>query len=88
MVFRYERQRRLEWLWDGYLLRFLWRGTDIPVVGDWMGTATPNIGVFRNGQWFLDLNGNGVWDGCGTDPAMLLLERQEISRSSDRPPHS
>ena len=41
--------------------------TDIPVVGDWMGTATPNIGVFRNGQWFLDLNGNGAWDGCATD---------------------
>jgi hypothetical protein len=25
------------------------------------------IGVFRNGQWFLDLNGNGAWDGCGVD---------------------
>ena len=25
------------------------------------------IGVFRNGQWFLDLNGNGAWKGCGTD---------------------
>jgi hypothetical protein len=25
------------------------------------------IGVFRNGQWFLDLNGNGTWDGCVTD---------------------
>jgi len=25
------------------------------------------IGVFRNGPWFLDLNGNGVWDGSGID---------------------
>jgi parallel beta-helix repeat protein len=25
------------------------------------------IGVFRNGQWFLDLNGNGAWDGCTVD---------------------
>jgi hypothetical protein len=25
------------------------------------------IGVYRNGQWFLDLNGNGVWDGCIVD---------------------
>ncbi|HXZ37609.1 MAG TPA: hypothetical protein VEL68_16425, partial [Thermodesulfobacteriota bacterium] len=23
--------------------------------------------TYRNGAWFLDLNGNGVWDGCGTD---------------------
>jgi hypothetical protein len=25
------------------------------------------IGVFRDGQWFKDLNGTGAWDGCGTD---------------------
>lgn len=25
------------------------------------------IGAFRNGQWFLDANGNGKWDGCGTE---------------------
>ncbi len=25
------------------------------------------VGVFRNGQWFLDANGNGAWDGCGTE---------------------
>ncbi len=25
------------------------------------------IGTFRNGAWYQDLNGNGVWDGCGTD---------------------
>ena len=28
---------------------------------------TSKTGVFREGQWFLDLNGNGIWDGCGTD---------------------
>ena len=28
-------------------------------------------GVFRRGQWFLDLNGNGAWDGCGTDSCYL-----------------
>jgi hypothetical protein len=40
------------------------------VAGDWNGTGTTKIGVFRNGQWFLDLNGNGAWDGCGTDACM------------------
>ncbi len=52
---------------DGPDLRVLPSSVDIPVAGDWTGTGTAKIGVFRNGQWFLDLNGNGAWDGCGTD---------------------
>jgi hypothetical protein len=42
---------------------------DIPVVGDWDGSGTDKIGVFRpsTGDWLLDLNGNGVWDGCAVD---------------------
>ncbi|MGE5307329.1 MAG: InlB B-repeat-containing protein [Alphaproteobacteria bacterium] len=42
---------------------------DIPVVGDWDGTGTSKIGVFRpaTGEWFLDLNGNGQWDGTDVD---------------------
>lgn len=34
----------------------------IPVVGDWNGSGTSKIGAFLDGYWFLDLNGNGVWD--------------------------
>lgn len=42
---------------------------DIPIVGDWSGTGTAKIGVFRaaTGEWFLDVNGNGQWDGCNVD---------------------
>jgi hypothetical protein len=40
---------------------------DIPVVGDWTGDGIRKIGVYRQGSWYLDLNGNGVWDGCGVD---------------------
>ena len=42
---------------------------DLPVVGDWDGSGTDNIGVFRpsTGEWLLDLNGNGKWDGCSVD---------------------
>jgi hypothetical protein len=41
---------------------------DVPVVGDWTGTGTYKIGIYRpsTGQWFLDLNGNGVYD-AGVD---------------------
>jgi len=34
----------------------------LPVVGDFNGDGIDEIGVFLAGQWFLDLNGNGVWD--------------------------
>jgi hypothetical protein len=39
----------------------------IPVTGDWTGTGTTRIGIYANGTWYLDLNGNGVWDGTPTD---------------------
>jgi len=42
---------------------------DIQVTGDWNGDGTTKIGVFRPsiGWWFLDYNGNGLWDGCSID---------------------
>ncbi len=39
----------------------------IPVVGDWNGDGKAEIGVFVNGNWYLDYNGNGTWDGTPTD---------------------
>ena len=40
---------------------------DIPVVGDWTGTGIDRIGIYRQGHWYQDKNGNGIWDGCGVD---------------------
>ncbi len=40
---------------------------DIVVRGDWNGDGRTKIGIFRDGTWYLDANGNGLWDGCGTD---------------------
>jgi len=42
---------------------------DIPVVGDWNGTGKMMIGVFRDGNWYLDINGNNAWDP-GVDSVM------------------
>jgi hypothetical protein len=42
-------------------------GSDRAMAGDWTGTGHAKIGVFRDSQWYLDLNGNGVWDGCDVD---------------------
>jgi len=36
--------------------------TDLPVAGDWNGDGKAQIGVYRQGQWFLDFNGNRQWD--------------------------
>ena len=32
------------------------------VTGDWNGDGTTDLGIFIDGQWFIDMNGNGVWD--------------------------
>jgi hypothetical protein len=59
--------------WDG-CRRDLCFGTfgsagDLPVIGDWDASGKSKVGVWRpsTGQWFLDYNGNGVWDGCSVD---------------------
>jgi hypothetical protein len=40
---------------------------DVPVAGDWTGDGLAKIGIYRQGQWYLDKNGNGAWDGCAID---------------------
>ena len=37
---------------------------DYGVVGDWNGDGIDTVGIFRNGVWLLDVDGNGRW----TDP--------------------
>lgn len=36
-------------------------GKDIPVTGDWNGDGIRSIGVYRDGTWQLDLDGDGRW---------------------------
>jgi flagellar hook assembly protein FlgD len=39
----------------------------IPVTGDWNGDSKTEVGVYQNGIWYLDGNGNGSWDGAVLD---------------------
>ena len=43
-----------------------------PVVGDWAGTGSEEIGIFRprSGEWYLDYNGNGKLNACGVDKCL------------------
>ena len=34
----------------------------IPVYGDFVGNGTTQMGVFIDGEWFIDVNGDGKWD--------------------------
>ncbi len=54
--------------WDGTTIDRLtyWslgRPGEIPVYGDWNGDGKTKIGLYIDGTWQLDFNGNGVWDG-------------------------
>ena len=48
--------------WSGFGLQ----PNDIPVTGDPNGGGITATGIFRNGDWYLDINNNGIWDS-GTD---------------------
>lgn len=34
----------------------------IPVVGDFNGDGTDEVAIYNEGDWFVDINGNGRWD--------------------------
>ncbi len=51
---------------------------DIPVVGKWNGTGNANVGVFRNGLWILDANGNGALDLGNGDAAFWFGNSQYV----------
>jgi hypothetical protein len=58
--------------WDGTptdALNFFGTGLSgaVPATGDWTGTGSVKMGLYANGTWYLDLNGNGVWDGTPAD---------------------
>ena len=34
----------------------------LPVLGQWDGLGKTEIGVYKDGMWYLDYNGNGAFD--------------------------
>jgi hypothetical protein len=58
---------------------------DVPVMGDWAGNGASKVGLFRpsDGTFYLDYNGNGVWDGCGTDRCLQIGMLNDIPLVGD-----
>jgi len=59
-------------IWDGasgdQLTAFGGNAGEAPIVGDWNGDGRSKVGVFFGaGNWWLDANGNGKWDGYAVD---------------------
>ncbi len=50
--------------------------TDLPVTGDWSGSGVRRLGIFRNGTWILDTNGNGVIDA--SDKTVLFGQAGDV----------
>ena len=69
MLFRSNGDDKHTGCWTDKCLGPFGAAGDIPIVGDWTGTGSVRIGVYRpsTGEWFLDLNGNGKLDACGID---------------------
>ena len=44
---------------------------DIPVPGQWGSTKRAQIGIFRDGQWDVDVDGDYAWSAA-TDRTMLF----------------
>jgi hypothetical protein len=60
---------------------------DIPVAGDWNGTGTITIGVYRpsTGQWILDLNNNGSFDGIFLGDGIFTYGQPPTATVTDLP---
>jgi hypothetical protein len=58
---------------------------DFPVAGDWTGTGKARIGVFnsKTAGWLLDLNGNGVFDGCTIDACLSFGQAGDLPVAGD-----
>jgi len=52
---------RADWATDQKRAVFGIHGA-IPIAGDFDGDGVDEIGIYYKGRWFLDLNGNGIWD--------------------------
>ena len=61
---------------------------DVPLAGDWNGDGIRQIGVFHDGQWYLDLDGDGKFTekrrGVRVRPGRRHAGRRRLQRRRRR----
>lgn len=62
---------------SGGLKKYKFGKVGKPIIGDWNGDGKDYIGIFENGRWYLDRDGDGKWD---SDDIMA-----ELGTASDQP---
>jgi outer membrane protein assembly factor BamB/PKD repeat protein len=60
------------YIWDGTgagqdVSMYLGQNVDIAIAGDWNSNGKDKLGVFRDGFWIIEYNGNYQWDGPPDD---------------------
>jgi hypothetical protein len=40
-------------------------------MGDWNADGRTKVGIYKEGVWYLDTNGNGAWDGTPSDTLVI-----------------
>ena len=53
----------------------------MPVVGDWSGDGVEQLGIYRDGLWILDLNGNREIDA--TDKVFEMGGAEDVPVAGD-----
>jgi hypothetical protein len=75
-------------IWNGTVIDRAYNfgiSTDLPVSGDWNHDGTTKIGVFRPSthSFYLDYNGNGIWNGTVIDRAYNFGISTDLPVSGD-----
>lgn len=74
--------------WDGKVIDRVYdkfgNPGDMPTTGDWNGDGNTEIGVLRDGRyWYLDYNGNGLWNGTTIDRKFGFGNRGDMPATGD-----
>jgi PKD repeat protein len=75
-------------IWNGAVIDRAYNfgiSTDLPVSGDWNNDGITEIGVFRPStqSFYLDFNGNGIWNGTAIDRAYNFGISTDLPVSGD-----
>ncbi|TAK96919.1 hypothetical protein EPO05_00635 [Patescibacteria group bacterium] len=55
---------------------------DVPVTGDWNGDGTTDLGIFRSGKWYLDLNNSYSYNAGDRYVASFVIDATSLCKKN------